>query len=62
LTGESYWLRLTEERNKHEEMQRVDFIPKLQHKLILQKEEYRKKKEAETAEKARLERRGLGVS
>ena len=41
-------------------MQKVDFIPKLQHKLIVQKEEFRVKKEIVTRENARLERRGLG--
>ena len=58
--GESYWLRLTEDRSKDMEMQKVDFIPKIQHKLIIQKEEFRVKKEIVTRENARLERRGLG--
>ena len=42
------------------EMQKVDFIPKLQRKLVIQKEEFRVKKEIVTRENARLERRGLG--
>jgi hypothetical protein len=41
-------------------MQKVDFIPKLQRKLVIQKEEFRVKKEIVTRENARLERRGLG--
>jgi len=41
-------------------MQKVDFIPQLQHKLEIQKEEFRIKKEIISKENARLERRGLG--
>lgn len=60
IIGEKFWEKLTIQRSEHWEQKQLDYVKKLQAKVLANKDAYRKRLAAEEAERRRLSRLGRG--